>query len=117
VTWAYFSVSASRRLVRPCAARTSAKFPLNVWGVKRDREGERPVVHRHRRVVDVRVGRGVRRPSNSRRRRAPATAAGAVGPEVEEDDRIAVVRIGPIGAPSASTTTIGRTNSSVTPAA
>ena len=72
-----------------CAAITSANDPRQRLRRERDRKGERPVVLRHRRHVDLRM-RIALEPVELVERQRPRQLPRAIGSEVEEDDAVAV---------------------------
>jgi hypothetical protein len=91
VTCAYFSVSAVWSCFRPCSARTSARTSLGVVLGNATLHLERGVVLRQRDEVDE-LGRLLaREPLEVGIREGARHLAGAVGTEVEEDHRVAVV--------------------------
>ena len=115
VTWAYFSVSASRRLVRPCAASTSARLPEKVWGGKTTGS---PNAASYSVSVSTRRAGGDRRskPSKSAKARARVSCRARSARKLKKTTA-SPSRSRPTGRSSAVVTTHGSTNSSLTPRA
>jgi hypothetical protein len=116
VTCGYFSVSAVRKLVRPCAASTSASRLSIGCGGKARSERKVLVVLRHGDHVDARRrGTAVELAERFRVGQGARELAHPVRAEVEEDDGIAVAHPAD-GLAVLVHHTRGWTNSSVSPA-